>query len=54
MRRIALTLAAALTAVALAGCGGEDDAAGGGEGEPLKVGTEGTYAPFTFHDPGTN
>jgi L-cystine transport system substrate-binding protein len=42
-------------ALALAGCGGSDEAgAGGGGAGPLKIGTEGTYAPFTFHDPSTN
>jgi L-cystine transport system substrate-binding protein len=29
-------------------------ASGSASGEALKVGTEGTYAPFTFHDPKTN
>jgi cystine transport system substrate-binding protein len=55
----AVVLAAAL---ALAGCGGSDEDAGGsagsggssGSGEALKIGTEGTYAPFTFHDPKNN
>lgn len=51
-----LVLAAVL---AFAGCGGSDDDAGGlpgsdGSGGTLKVGTEGTYAPFTFHDPKNN
>src|SRR4051812_47904076 len=39
----------AALALVLAGCGGSDD--GGGSGGTLKAGTEGTYAPFTFHDP---
>ena len=41
------------SAVALAGCGSSNDESGG-SGGTLKVGTEGTYAPFTFHDPKTN
>jgi L-cystine transport system substrate-binding protein len=50
-----LTTVFAATALALAACGGGggSDAAGGG-GQTLTVGTEGTYAPFTFHDPKTN
>ncbi|NUT55783.1 MAG: amino acid ABC transporter substrate-binding protein [Thermoleophilia bacterium] len=42
--------------VALAGCGDSNDDTGGsgGSGSALKVGTEGTYAPFTFHDPKSN
>jgi len=44
----AVALAATLT---VAGCG-DDDA--GGSGDTLKVGTEGTYSPFTFHDPKGN
>jgi cystine transport system substrate-binding protein len=43
----AVTLAAA---VALAGCGG-DDSGGEAGSDVIRVGTEGTYAPFTFHDP---
>jgi cystine transport system substrate-binding protein len=48
MRRTFLTLLAALLAAAtLAGCGG-----GGGAGsDTLRVGTEGTYSPFSFQGP---
>nr|WP_246214516.1 amino acid ABC transporter substrate-binding protein [Modestobacter muralis] len=39
----------------LSSCGGDSDdagsASGGGSGEVLRVATEGTYAPFSFHDP---
>jgi cystine transport system substrate-binding protein len=46
-------------ALALAGCGDSDEEVSGAGGSAdsggtLKVGTEGTYAPFTFHDPKTN
>ena len=56
--RTRLTLTATLaTALLLTSCGGgSDDAAGAGasggsSGEALRVATEGTYAPFSFHDP---
>ncbi|GAB4079500.1 amino acid ABC transporter substrate-binding protein [Modestobacter muralis] len=54
--RTRLTLTAALaTALLLSSCGGDSDdagsASGGGSGEVLRVATEGTYAPFSFHDP---
>jgi cystine transport system substrate-binding protein len=51
---------------ALAACGGGSSTTGssggssgsskssGSSGEALTVGTEGTYSPFTFHDPKTN
>jgi cystine transport system substrate-binding protein len=47
--------AATLLALGLAACGGgsDSDSASGSEG-PLKVATEGVYAPFTFHETGTN
>ncbi|MBB2985642.1 amino acid ABC transporter substrate-binding protein [Terracoccus luteus] len=54
--------ATALTAV-LAACGGGSGGSGGsGDSElaavksagTLKVGTEGTYSPFSFHDPSSN
>jgi cystine transport system substrate-binding protein len=67
MPRRTRTVAAVLLLAALAGCGsstgagGSSGSTGGGSaaggsssGEVLKVGTEGTYAPFTFHDPKTN
>jgi len=58
--RTRLPLTAALTAgLLLTACGGssEDAASGGGaegEAQVLRVATEGTYAPFSFHDQGTN
>jgi ABC-type amino acid transport substrate-binding protein len=61
--RTRLTLAAALTtiiALLLSACGGGSGGAGGSGGDSelaavkkagvLKVGTEGTYSPFSFHD----
>lgn len=60
--RTRLPLTAALsTVLLLAACGGTSDDAGtaagggdGGSGEVLRVATEGTYAPFSFHADGTN
>jgi L-cystine transport system substrate-binding protein len=47
MRRTFLTLLAALLAAAtLAGCGG-----GSASSDTLRVGTEGTYSPFSFQGP---
>src|SRR5690349_18970138 len=61
MPRKTSAVAAALVMAALAACGGgssssagSSGSSGGSSGEDLKVGTEGTYAPFTFHDPKTN
>ena len=57
MRTRALPLTAALTtALLLTACGGgsDDTAAGGGEGGVLRVATEGTYSPFSFHADGSN
>lgn len=57
-RRLTLTVLALATALLLAACGSSSD-----DGSTLdqikkdgvlKVGTEGTYAPFTFHDPKTD
>lgn len=61
MRTRAASLAV-LAALALAACGGgNSDAASSADplaavkkASVLKVGTEGTYSPFTFHDPKTN
>ena len=56
--RTRLPLTAALTtALLLTACGGgsDDDAGGGGEGGGvLRVATEGTYAPFSFHEQSSN
>ncbi len=58
--RTRLPLTAALTtALLLTACGGSSDdaegsAQGGGSGEVLRVATEGTYSPFSFHADGTN
>ena len=53
MRRILIVVGAVFAAMAvLAGCGG-DDVGGFAELEKsgvLRVGTEGTYAPFSYHD----
>src|SRR3954452_23979592 len=55
--RLSMTIALA-TALLLTSCGGGSDDAGGGSsggsGDALRVATEGTYAPFSFHDPGSN
>jgi len=60
--RTRLPLTAALaTALLLTACGGGSDDAGGastagsgGSGAVLRVATEGTYSPFSFHAPGSN
>ncbi|MDV3220344.1 amino acid ABC transporter substrate-binding protein [Intrasporangium sp.] len=61
--RLTLTALLAVLAVLLTACStsGTDSGASGGsdlaavkEAGVLKVGTEGTYAPFSFHDPTTN
>ena len=54
--RTRLTLTATLaTALLLTSCGGGSDDAGSSSGagsdDVLRVATEGTYAPFSFHDP---
>ena len=59
VRTRALPLTAALTtALLLTACGGgSDDTAGGsdgGSGGVLRVATEGTYAPFSFHEQSSN
>src|SRR3954449_11704392 len=52
--RLSVTIALA-TALLLTSCGGgSGDAGGGSSGDVLRVATEGTYAPFSFHDPGSN
>ena len=57
--RTRLPLTAALaTVLLLTSCGGSSDdagsASGGGSGDVLRVATEGTYSPFSFHADGTN
>jgi L-cystine transport system substrate-binding protein len=56
--RSPLPLTAALaTALLLTACGSSDEAGGSDEaasGDVLRVATEGTYAPFSFHEQGTN
>ena len=57
--RTRLPVTAALTtALLLTACGGGSDDAGGegagGSGGVLRVATEGTYSPFSFHADGTN
>src|SRR3954471_13789204 len=55
--RLSVTIALATTLL-LTSCGGDSDDAGGGSAsgsdDVLRVGTEGTYAPFSFHDPSSN
>ncbi len=55
--RLSLTIALA-TALLLTSCGGDSDDAGGGStsgsDDVLRVATEGTYSPFSFHDPSSN
>lgn len=51
-RRAPLTTLVVLSALALAACGSGGSSAAGGSGEKvLRVASEGTYSPFTFHDP---
>ncbi len=55
-RSLTTVLATTLGALALgtvAACGGGSSGSGSAT-EPLKVATEGTYSPFSFHDPKTN
>ncbi|WP_369138720.1 amino acid ABC transporter substrate-binding protein [Modestobacter versicolor] len=56
--RTRLSVTVALTAaLLLTSCGGGSDDAGGSAGgsdDVLRVATEGTYAPFSFHDPDSN
>ncbi|GAA3638238.1 hypothetical protein GCM10022223_66530 [Kineosporia mesophila] len=53
-KRFLAVSAAALMTLGLAACGGDSDSSGssasGSGKEPLKVATEGVYAPFTYHD----
>lgn len=49
----ALIIVLAAAAVLLAGCGSGADGSGALSSGVLRVGTEGTYSPFSYHDPGT-
>src|SRR3954449_13206482 len=55
--RLSVPIALATTLL-LTSCGGGSDNAGGGSaggsGDVLRVATEGTYSPFSFHDPKSN
>lgn len=57
MRRALLPTLAVVTALALSACGsggstpGASAGSGSGGEKVLRVASEGTYAPFTFHDP---
>ena len=55
--RLSATIALA-AALLLTSCGGTSNNAGGGSSsgsnDVLRVATEGTYAPFSFHAPGSN
>jgi cystine transport system substrate-binding protein len=52
MKLFAVTMAT-LGALTLAACGGSSSGAAA-SGGTLKIGTEGTYSPFTFHDKASN
>ncbi|MBT0769035.1 amino acid ABC transporter substrate-binding protein [Kineosporia sp. J2-2] len=57
-KRFLIAPVAALMVLGLAACGSDSGGSSGSGSsenkEPLKVATEGTYAPFTFHDEKTN
>jgi cystine transport system substrate-binding protein len=52
--RLTLTLSLAAALLLTSCSGGSDDSSSGGDSDVLRVATEGTYAPFTFHDPDTD
>lgn len=56
--RIRLPGTLALVTAVLTACGGDSDDAGGGSStgpdDVLRVATEGTYSPFSLHDPSSN
>lgn len=54
-KRFLIAPVAALMVLGLAACGGgSSDSGSAGSKEPIKVGTEGVYSPFTYHDEKTN
>jgi cystine transport system substrate-binding protein len=52
--RLTLTLSLAAALLLTSCSGGSGDSSSGGDSDVLRVATEGTYAPFTFHDPDTD
>lgn len=52
--RTVLAALLAVTALALGSCGDGDAGSSAANGGVLRVGTEGTYSPFSFHDPKTH
>lgn len=53
LRRGALLAVLLAVAVLLGGCGSKPSASQALSAGVLRVGTEGTYAPFSYHDPST-
>lgn len=53
-RRTVVTVSTLALAALLTGCGGDGGADGSSADEPLTFGTEGTYAPFSYHDATSN
>jgi cystine transport system permease protein len=53
LSRTALLLVVLISAALLGGCGSKSDGGRPLSSGVLRVGTEGTYAPFSYHDPAT-
>ena len=53
LRRVVLLAVLLVVATLLGGCGSKTSASQALSAGVLRVGTEGTYAPFSYHDPGT-